>query len=417
MSPASVAVPGDRLRYTLRLQTAEAISNFNVYDELDALNMMAAFAPGTLTLVSPLPAGAVNNNNPTGGTKGTGLIDISNLSLPAGSQLLIQFDVTIASTVANGTIIANQSHLLANGELFTVSDDPNINGQSDPLVSGDEDPTRVVALTAILASRKTVENLTTGQSGANASPGNRLRYSIAIENTTDIPLNNFSLVDELERLNAAPMFQPGSIENVKLDGADYVINGSTLTVNNLNIGPNETLTVSFEVVLAPVITNGTVVLNQGQLLFNGIDIGNTDDPDLAGNHDPTETLISSAPVLRVEKTSQDMTGDPAVLFADDTLRYTISVKNIGTENAVDVVVRDQLPASTTYVSNSTTLNGAPVADAGGASPLQSGLLQTRHPVRFLPTPRAVRAMWQLSLSTWSSTRTLSSGPSFRTRGL
>jgi uncharacterized repeat protein (TIGR01451 family) len=374
MSPASVAVPGDRLRYTLRLQTADAISNFNVYDELDALNMMAAFAPGTLTLVSPLPAGAVNNNNPTGGTKGTGLIDISNLSLPAGSQLLIQFDVTIASTVANGTIIANQSHLLANGELFTVSDDPNINGQSDPLVSGDEDPTRVVALTAILASRKTVENLTTGQSGANASPGNRLRYSIAIENTTDIPLNNFSLVDELERLNAAPMFQPGSIENVKLDGADYVINGSTLTVNNLNIGPNETLTVSFEVVLAPVITNGTVVLNQGQLLFNGIVIGNTDDPDLAGNHDPTETLISSAPVLRVEKTSQDMTGDPAVLFADDTLRYTISVKNIGTENAVDVVVRDQLPASTTYVSNSTTLNGAPVADAGGASPLQGGLL-------------------------------------------
>ena len=58
---------------------------------------------------------------------------------------------------------------------------------------------------------------------------------------------------------------PGSIENVNIPvGADYIINDSTLTVNNLNIGANETLTVSFEAVLAPVITSGTIVLNQGQ---------------------------------------------------------------------------------------------------------------------------------------------------------
>ncbi len=68
--------------------------------------------PGTLQLVSPLPAGAVNNSNATGGAKGTGVIDISNLNVPAGTELLIQFEVRVAAGVAAGTIATNQSQLL-----------------------------------------------------------------------------------------------------------------------------------------------------------------------------------------------------------------------------------------------------------------------------------------------------------------
>ena len=51
-----------------------------------------------------------------------------------------------------------------------------------------------------------------------------------------------------------------------------------------------------------------------------------------------------------------------MLLAGETLRYTITVKNIGTDNAVDVALRDQIPANTTYVAGSTTLNGTAVAD-------------------------------------------------------
>ena len=51
-NPATVAAPGDTLRYTLRLQTTtSAFTNARIIDEIDALNTPAAFVPGSLTLV------------------------------------------------------------------------------------------------------------------------------------------------------------------------------------------------------------------------------------------------------------------------------------------------------------------------------------------------------------------------------
>src|SRR5262249_36766822 len=54
--------------------------------------------------------------------------------------------------------------------------------------------------------------------------------------------------------------------------------------------------------------------------------------------------------------------------------YTITVKNIGNADAVNMTLRDAVPANTTYVAGSTTLNGAAVADVAGVSPLVNGML-------------------------------------------
>ena len=51
----------------------------------------------------------------------------------------------------------------------------------------------------------------------------------------------------------------------------------------------------------------------------------------------------SAPVFEVQKVSTDLTGDPDVLLAGETLRYTITIRNVGTANATDVILRDQVP--------------------------------------------------------------------------
>src|SRR5207248_9718665 len=221
--------PGDRLRYTLRLQTTnQPLSNFRIFDDLDSLNAKAVFAPGTLTLVTS-PAGAdISATSSTGGSKGTGVIDIRNLSLPVDGEVLIQFDITLKPAIANATVATNQSAIrLANGSVFALSDDPNVNGTADPAVSGDEDPTRVT--------------------------------------------------------------------------------------------------------------------------------------------------IVSAPAFRVQKISTDLTGDPNTLLAGETLRYTITVKNIGNADAMNVVLRDAVPVNTTYVAGSTTLNGVSVPDSAGLSALVNGM--------------------------------------------
>jgi uncharacterized repeat protein (TIGR01451 family) len=380
-NPATVASLGDTLRYTLRVQTtADALNGFAIRDEIDALNAQAVFVPGTLQLVSPLPPGAVNNSNATGGAKGTGVIDIANLNVPAGSQLLLQFDVRVAAGVASGTIATNQSQLRINGATAAVSDDPNVNGQADPAVAGDEDPTRVLIATPTLTFTKTV------LTGATANPGDVVRYRLQLTNVSNVPFSGFSLIDDLDRLNNPAMFVPGTLTLVSAlpGGATNNSNpagGSRGTglidLRNLSIGvagsPNETLIVEFTAQLVPIIANGTVVLNQAQVLVAASELMRSDDPAIGGTQDPTAITIQSAPLFRVLKTSQDLTGETNVLRAGDTLRYTITVKNIGNANATDASIRDQIPTNTTYVAGSTRLNGAAVADNGGLSPLVTGI--------------------------------------------
>src|SRR5262249_36145550 len=130
VNPATTAAPGDKLRYTLRFRTTnQAFTNFSIFDDMDALNAQADFAPGTLTLVTSPPGADISATSSTGGTKGTGVIDIRNLSLPINGEALIQFDITLKPVINKGTVVTNQATLrLANGTTFALSDDPNVNG-------------------------------------------------------------------------------------------------------------------------------------------------------------------------------------------------------------------------------------------------------------------------------------------------
>ncbi|HET7797096.1 MAG TPA: hypothetical protein VFK72_04385, partial [Nevskia sp.] len=112
------------------------------------------------------------------------------------------------------------------------------------------------------------------------------------------------------------------------------------------------------------------------------------DPALGGTEDPTRLVIESAPVFRVLKSSQDMTGDPNVLRQGDTLHYTITIKNVGNDDATGAIMRDAIPANTTYVAGSTRLNGAVVPDNAGVSALVNGMLIDAPQD---PTPGVMRA--------------------------
>ncbi|GMR20963.1 MAG: hypothetical protein BMS9Abin36_1561 [Gammaproteobacteria bacterium] len=64
----------------------------------------------------------------------------------------------------------------------------------------------------------------------------------------------------------------------------------------------------------------------------------------------------------------------ATAVTGDTVTYTITVTNTGSGNATNVTLTDAVPAYTTYVANSTLLNGITVSGDGAASPLAGGLL-------------------------------------------
>ena len=259
-----------------------------------------------------------------------------------------------------------------------------------PSVTDHQDAFTVIVEAPVLVIQKTVINVTTGQNpGTDASPGDTLRYAIQIQNTGTVSLPNFSITDEVDALApASGFFAPGSISNIVIpagaDSSNTNINGGAngaglLDVRNLSVdaagGANDTVIVQFDVTLRPVITSGTVVLNQAQLNSAPTGVLLSDDPLVGGMLDPTQTLIASAPAFVVQKTSLDITGDPAVLVAGDTLRYMLQVKNTGQEDAINTLLSDQIPANTTYVAGSTTLNTVVVADpSAGISALAAGML-------------------------------------------
>lgn len=251
-----------------------------------------------------------------------------------------------------------------------------------------EDAFTTTSETPTLTIEKRVVNRTTNQDpGTNASPGDTLGYEIYITNTSNFAVNGFTFTDDLDALNTTAMFAAGSLNILPLpvgaDGSNSDINGGSkgsgfVDIRNLSMGAagsgTETVVIKFDANLVLSIADGTTVYNQGLMDTNSLGFP-TDDPNIAGTTDPTETLISSAPQFEVLKISTDLTGDANILLPGDTLRYTITVKNIGNENTINSLLRDQLPANTTYIANSTRLNGVVVNEpTPGVLPLQTGIL-------------------------------------------
>ncbi len=322
------------------------------------------------------------------------------LSAPGGveedQRLIVNYDLELDADTENATSLTNIA-----GVTQWYSADPDTapiapHAYTEVLTDGTvgtldhEDAHTITTEAPILTFEKSVVNVTTSQDpGANASPGDVLEYTIQVTNNGPVGLTDFTIEDEVDRLNDPAVFAADTLSLVSypaganVSGTDATggTHGTGLvSVAGLSIGAagsgNDSLTVVFQITLADVIASGTLVLNQAELNYGTADpLMSSDDPNIGGTSDPTETLITSAPQFQVEKISSDLTGDPDLLLAGDTLRYTITVKNIGDENAVNVTLQDNTPANTTYVSNSTTLNGVAVADAsGGVNPLISGIL-------------------------------------------
>ncbi len=390
-NPATTAAPGDTLRYTLRFRsTDQGLANFSIFDELDALNTPAAFTAGTLTLVSYPPLADVSNTSGTGGSAGTGVLDIRALDLSADGEVVIEFDITLDPSLTNGIVVTNQSTLrLGDGTDFALSDDPNVNGIADPDISGDEDPTRVTIVSAPdFLVQKISTDLTADPNVLLA--GETLRYTITVKNIGNADAVNVTLRDAVPvnttyvagstTLNGTPV--PDSGGTSPLVGGMPIHSPADPTPGSMpadaSANPANVATLTFDVVVDPGVVDGTIISNQGFVSAPdaGIIDDPSDDPDTPIADDPTRDIVGNLPLLYAEK-SVVLFGDlgsPGIVDPGDTLRYTITVQNSAAIPATGVVLTDAVPANTTYVANSTLLNGLPVGQPdGGVSPLASGI--------------------------------------------
>ncbi len=219
-------------------------------------------------------------------------------------------------------------------------------------VGDHEDAHTVAVALPDLRFEKTVMNVTTGQNPAtNAAQGDTLRYRLYVENVSNVSVDDFSLVDELDALNTDPSFVPGTLNVVSLP-AGAVDNSNPnggaagtglLDIDNLSIGGlGDTVVVEFEVQLDLTIPSGTYVYNQSDLLFGDYTAAISDDPNLPGDEDPTRVLVEARPPAALAKSEYPGYGDDSARH----FNYKITVPSVPhTEPLYDVRIFDDLSAS------------------------------------------------------------------------
>lgn len=382
--PLTSAAPGDTLRYRLRFEnrSPNALSGFGLRDEVDRLNGSPLFESGSLNLVT-IPVGAdTSGTNASGGSAATGLVDIDNLTLAAGAILLVEFDLTLATPIADGTLVTNQAEITIADVPFGLSDDPSVNGTADPFVPGDEDPT-------ILPIESTpnflTQKISTDLDGDPAVllAGERLRYTITIQNigtanASDamlrdaIPTNTTYVAGSTTLNGVAVVDAPGGTS--PLDAGILLNAPEDPTPGAMRADPAPAATnvarLEFEVLVDASVIDGTVISNQAFVSAptNAVLDQPSDDPGTIIPDDPTRDVVGDSPLLFAPKNVALVMDNGVMGQVDpgDRLRYTITVYNQGAVPATLASLSDAVPTYTDYVAGSTTLNGLAVSDPPGS---------------------------------------------------
>ena len=150
--------------------------------------------------------------------------------------------------------------------------------------------------------------------------GGRVSFNLLYENLGNQNATNVTVTASIP---ANTTYVAGSATN------GGVVSGSTVTWSGLSLAAITGGQVGFEVDVAAVIGNGTSLTSNATITAA---VGLPDS-------DTASVVVSSAPVLITSKSV-----DAHEVSPGDVVTYTITVENIGTENATNLTITDQLPA-------------------------------------------------------------------------
>lgn len=306
-----------------------------------------------LVITDTLPSGVqfVSSSPPPTGNSGQVLTFVIG-SLPAGQGGSISIQVSALSSLTSGTVLTNIV------QAITTSSETNTSNNSASLHTTVGTGTQGPIITATK-----IASIVEDTPPLGASPGDTIEYTVTIANTGLSPATGV-------------VFRQTPDPNTSLvEGSLTATSGTIVSGNNASdshvrvdlgsLSPNASVTVQFRVRMKGSLPQGTVsIRGQGLVSSNERPDEPTDDPTTPAPHDPTEIIVSTAPLLKVHKTytifnDLDGNGQPS---PGDILKYTITVTNLGDENAGSVMLYDGLDPNVTLVIGSvTTTQGAVIS--------------------------------------------------------
>ncbi len=289
---------------------------------------------GTTTVTDPIPAGTsfVPNSVTVGGVTVPGAniaTGVSAGSIPAGGSATVTFQVLVQSLPSPPQLV-NQAKA---AYTFTVPDARTSSGSA---------ASNTVTLPVALPNVTVVKS----SSVPDASVGEAYTYTALIANNGTVAVTNVTLTDAMP---SGSVLVAGS---VTLNGTPQpsANPASGITIGTLTAGSSAT--VAFQVTSsslptpAQFVNRASVAYSSG--VFSGVSLSNT------------VTVPVYQPIIATVKSVNQ-----SVATVGDTLSYTIFVSNTG-NLAAQATLSDTLPAGTSFVPGSVTVNTVSVP---GASPI------------------------------------------------
>ena len=188
-NPATTAAPGDTLHYRLRVFNVD--QTINTITISDTLNL-TSFDPATLRNVTITPPSGYNAGWTFNSTSGPAA-DLRRAcpGRQSRGQLVVEFDITLKTGLANGTTVSNQATLSAAGGFTALSDDPNAStAWPRPMCRAMKIPPYVTI--------RTPGPLAKANTKPTATIGEQFEYIITVPATpTSVPLYDVRIVDTL----------------------------------------------------------------------------------------------------------------------------------------------------------------------------------------------------------------------------
>ena len=183
--------------------------------------------------------------------------------------------------------------------------------------------------------------------------GDTLTYTIRLHNSGIVSATNVVFTDPPP---AGTTFVAGS---VTIDGVTQPSANPTTGVNLGTIAGGVTRTVVFKVLVAAIPASPAAAQydNAASWTYQYV--------SCAGQPTQNGTFTTNTVTTRIARIEPAKAVSPTAAVPNQTLTYTVTIPNTGTANATSVTLTDAIPAGTSYVAGSTTLNGVAVPDKSG----------------------------------------------------
>jgi uncharacterized repeat protein (TIGR01451 family) len=257
-------------------------------------------------------------------------------SLEPGTAATIRFRVAVNLPVSAAVDrISNQGTVTSTELPAVLTDDPDLGGDADPTVT-------MLSAAPELVAEKTDRLATDADGDGAVSPGDELEYTVTVRNVGNTSATGVFLADPIPDQTAVVA---GSV----VASAGTVEDEDPVRVAVGEIAGGAAVEVRFRVRIENPIGPGVrEVSNQGLVTSEELPDVVTDDPELDGPADPTVTVVTAAPELRVEKSDslfEDL-GSDGLASPGDVVLYRLTVANSGNTAATSVVLSDPIPEHT-----------------------------------------------------------------------